>query len=498
MIKMTSASRTLEIWTFANNDESSNDIEKQKLFDEPVPQDFSMKNVHQLSSTNIISFDKWLATLTSMFFANCFTRWSETFNSHNQVISRDYDSFATVIIDNKNVYVVHYENIMLTKVNHDRFSVRRLMIETKVFGKGENVKKKFAMKKDFEIRAKMRLTIEKYIAKRDAFSFSKMLIRKKAIAAKAASPAEGSLNLGKDSPPPLEETVKREARQARELKRKGIFTIHSEEESTAEKDKPSAKAGSKDKITKVGDSAMAGGKEKIMMDESDIGSSTKAGGRKKPKVGGSDFGGSINSFSLLRDIESTAITKPEESITSGKTNRYKTANLGRTTGGQMSNFGRRVRRSDSGELKIVKEDITLSASLLIDKQAEIDKLKEEIRHKDKLLDKAEKLARNLGSCLGVTSRITATFSEMMYFAEDGFNLPDFYATDHGEMILEMKTLYGDFFSRYAHNLLPQTRIFVIRLWMKNETSSDLKAFCEENETRFFEIETLFESEEFAF
>ena len=86
-----------------------------------------------------------------MFFANRFTRWSKAFNLYKQVIFRDYDSLTIVIINNKNVYVVHYKNVILTKIDYNRFNIKRLMIETKIFEKNENVKKKFAVKKNFEI-----------------------------------------------------------------------------------------------------------------------------------------------------------------------------------------------------------------------------------------------------------------------------------------------------------------------------------------------------------
>ena len=89
-----------------------------------------------------------------MFFTNCFTRWSKVFNLYKQIIFCNHDSFVIVIIDDENVYVVHYENIILTKIDYDRFNIKRLIIKTKIFEKNKNVKKKIVMKKDFEIRIK--------------------------------------------------------------------------------------------------------------------------------------------------------------------------------------------------------------------------------------------------------------------------------------------------------------------------------------------------------
>ena len=200
---------------------------------------------------------------------------------------------------------------------------------------------------------------------------------------------------------------------------------------------------------------------------------------------------------MFKDIENAAI-KFEKSINSKKTNKYKTTNLFRMTENYILHFDCCVRNSIFDELQfIVKKNKIFFAFLLLNKQVEIDKLKKVIRCKNALLDKTKKLIRNLNFCFAITSRITITFSKIMYFAENDFNLSKIYATDHNTIILKMKTRYEEFFRRYVHNLLFQTRISITRLWMKNETFSNLKIFCEKNEQRFFDIETLFESEKFT-
>ena len=129
----------------------------------------------------------------------------------------------------------------------------------------------------------------------------------------------------------------------------------------------------------------------------------------------------------------------------------------------MSHFDRRVRNSIFDELQfIIKKNKTLFAFLLLNKQAEIDKLKKVIRRKNALFDKAKKLTQNLNFCFAITSRITTTFSKIMYFAENDFNLSEVYATDHNTIILKIKTRYEEFFKRYAHDLLFQTRISITR------------------------------------
>ena len=101
---------------------------------------------------------------------------------------------------------------MLTKNDYDRFNVKRLIIEAKIFKKSENVKKRFVMKKNFEIRIKIKLTIEQYFKKRNALSFFKKLIKKKVIVAKIINFVEMSLNLNKNSLLFLKNTMKREFR----------------------------------------------------------------------------------------------------------------------------------------------------------------------------------------------------------------------------------------------------------------------------------------------
>ena len=68
------------------------------------------------------------------------------------------------------------------------------------------------MKKDFEIRIKMKLTIEQYFVKKKAFNFFKKLIKKKIIVAKTINFVEILFNFNKNLLLFLKNTMKREFR----------------------------------------------------------------------------------------------------------------------------------------------------------------------------------------------------------------------------------------------------------------------------------------------
>ena len=163
------------------------------------PQGFSVGNVHQLPPTNTIPSDKWLVALASMSSSDRFNRWPGAFNSHGQVISRGYGSPAIVTIEGEEVYAVHYGNVQLTGVDHDRFKVRRLVVGVKTSDRGGNVKKGVVVKKGFETRVKMGMTTEEYLAKRDVAGPYRKNTRKRAAAKKKATTSEPVINMDDDA-----------------------------------------------------------------------------------------------------------------------------------------------------------------------------------------------------------------------------------------------------------------------------------------------------------
>ena len=89
----------------------------------------------------------------------------------------------------------------------------------------------------------MKLTIEQYFVKKNAFSFFKKLIKKKVIVAKTINFVEMSLNFDKNSSLFLKNTMKREFRQARERKKKTFLST------TVKKIQRSKKANRTRKLT---------------------------------------------------------------------------------------------------------------------------------------------------------------------------------------------------------------------------------------------------------
>ena len=130
----------------------------------------------------------------------------------------------------------------------------------------------------------------------------------------------------------------------------------------------------------------------------------------------------------------------------------------------MLYFDHYVRYSIFDKLQfIIEKNKIFFAFLLLNKQIKINKLKKVICCKNALFDKTKKLIRNLNFCFAITSRITITFSKIMYFTKNNFDLLKIYATNYNTIILKIKTQYENFFKRYVHNLLFQTRISITRL-----------------------------------
>ena len=123
-----------EVWQ-QKNDDDSNDIANQSLYDVSVSVEWTLINSRDFLFSNVVLFDVWKKMIESLSFEERNKRWfvSFTFKSFVQINDREWEQSATMIVNGEEYYVIFYGNVQLAEDDQDKYKIFRIISEVAAF-----------------------------------------------------------------------------------------------------------------------------------------------------------------------------------------------------------------------------------------------------------------------------------------------------------------------------------------------------------------------------